>query len=219
VVRTDRKIRDRAIRRPSRPADFVFGPAPTRRTSLALIGAAAFAPAALVPAGFAPAARAASPPLPERYETVDPPEPVPDAPFIAHDGALRRIGDFRGRHVFLHLWATWCPICAEETPTVLRLAQSLRLAGAADRLTFVLLSIDKNLDAVRRHVAEHGYDRAIVYVDPERRLMAALGAVGTPTTLLIDDAGRIVGAAEGRVGWDREPALGLVRRTIGLAAG
>ena len=63
------------------------------------------------------------------------------------------------------------------------------LRGAADRLGFVLLSIDKNLDAVRQHVAEHGYDRAVVFVDPERRLMTALGVVGTPTTMLVDPAG------------------------------
>lgn len=214
-MRTDREIRDRGIRRPFGPADFVSGAAPTRRAALGALGALALGALA---AGSRPAFAQSGEPLPERYEIVDPPYPMPDLPFTAADGTERRLSHWRGRHVLVHFWATWCPICRDETPTVLRLAQTLRLAGAADRLGFVLLSIDKNLDAVRQHVAEHGYDRAVVFVDPERRLMTALGVVGTPTTMLVDPAGGMIGAAEGRVGWDRDPALAFVRRRVGAAS-
>jgi len=127
------------------------------------------------------------------------PRVLPALSFADGNGRPLGLADFRGRTVLLNVWATWCPPCREEMPSLDRLQQSL---GGHD-FEIVALSVDAGgAAAVKRFYKEIGVGRLAVYVDPAMRAPVELRAPGLPTTLLIDADGRELGRHVGPARWD-----------------
>ncbi len=114
------------------------------------------------------------------------------------DGRSRSLSDFRGKIVLLNIWATWCVPCRKEMPTLDRLQTAL---GGAD-FEVVALSIDRRMDVVRKFFADVGIQKLAMYLDSSAKATRQLGAVGLPTTLLVDREGREVGRLIGPAEWD-----------------
>ena len=76
--------------------------------------------------------------------------PIPSIVFReVATGAERRVADYRGRVVVLNLWATWCPPCREELPTLNRLQAAYR-----DRGVVVITLSDEPADQLAAFLAE-----------------------------------------------------------------
>ncbi|HEX2543171.1 MAG TPA: TlpA disulfide reductase family protein [Caldimonas sp.] len=145
-----------------------------------------------------------------RFVVQTEPRLLPPLSFVDGDSKAVDLAQFRGRVVLLNLWATWCPPCRKEMPSLDRL-QSL-LAG--EGLQVIALSIDKGaeaLPAVRAFYAEHGLRNLQVYNDPEAAAGVELGAPGVPVTFLVDRQGREIGRLTGAAEWDGAEALALIR--------
>lgn len=153
-------------------------------------------------------------PLAERPFSLTPhasPRSLPEVKFQDGSGASMSLADFRGRVVLLNLWATWCAPCRLEMPTLDRLQAKL---GSAD-FQVVALSIDRDgAPVVRRFFDETGVRSLSIYVDPSMEVQSALGAVGIPTTLLVDRQGREVARLTGPAAWDRAEAVALIERYL-----
>jgi len=128
----------------------------------------------------------------------DAPKPIAAIQFEDADGRPRSLTDFRGKVVLLNIWATWCVPCRKEMPTLDRLQAKL---GGSD-FEVVALSIDRRIDAVRKFFAEVGIQKLAKYLDSSAKAIRELGAVGLPTTLLVDREGREVGRLIGPAEWD-----------------
>ncbi|MGH6714447.1 MAG: TlpA family protein disulfide reductase [Bradyrhizobium sp.] len=126
------------------------------------------------------------------------PKPIAAIRFEDADGRPRNLTDYRGKVVLLNIWATWCVPCRKEMPTLDRLQAAL---GGAD-FEVVALSIDRRIDAVRKFFAEVGIQKLAMYRDGAAKATRELGAVGLPTTLLVDREGREVGRLIGPAEWD-----------------
>jgi peroxiredoxin len=63
---------------------------------------------------------------------------VPDFAIPDLEGNLHRLADFRGQVVVLNFWATWCPPCIDEMPSLQKLHQALSERGIA----VVAISVD-----------------------------------------------------------------------------
>ncbi|UPJ50498.1 TlpA family protein disulfide reductase [Bradyrhizobium sp. 200] len=126
------------------------------------------------------------------------PKPIAEIQFEDADGRSRSLNDFRGKVVLLNIWATWCTPCRKEMPTLDRLQTAL---GGID-FEVVALSIDRRMDAVRKFFAEVGIQRLAMYLDTSARATRQLGAVGLPTTLLIDREAREIARLIGPAEWD-----------------
>jgi len=126
------------------------------------------------------------------------PKPIAAIRFEDADGQSRSLTDFRGKVVLLNIWATWCVPCRKEMPTLDRLQAKLGGAG----FEVVALSIDRRMDAVRKFFAEVGIQKLAIYLDSSAKATRELGAVGLPTTLLLDREGREVGRLIGPAEWD-----------------
>src|SRR2546422_687582 len=61
------------------------------------------------------------------------------------------LGDFRGQVVVLNFWATWCPPCVEETPSLEKFAEQMRPQG----VTVIGVSVDQDAEALEKFVAAH----------------------------------------------------------------
>jgi thiol-disulfide isomerase/thioredoxin len=120
-------------------------------------------------------------------------------PFEAADGRTLTLEAFADKAVLLNLWATWCPPCRKEMPSLDRL-QSLK--GGAD-FEVVALSIDKGgSEQVRPFFEEIGIKHLETYLDQPGVSMQALKIVGLPTTLLVGKDGRELARWVGPKEWD-----------------
>ncbi len=146
-----------------------------------------------------------------RFASVEARRPVPPLHFIDGEGKPRALADFRGRVILLNLWATWCPPCRKEMPNLDRLQEKL---GGPD-FEVVALSIDRGgLFAVESFYDEMDIRNLKIYLDVNAEAMAALGAVGLPTTLLVDRDGRELWRIVGPVEWDKPEVIERLRRYL-----
>ncbi len=129
-------------------------------------------------------------------------EPLPLPELRVLDGAGRpvELSRLRGKLVLLNVWATWCPPCRQEMPSLDRLQAQL---GGSD-FEVMALSVDadaKGLDLVKTFYASEGIKHLAIYQDAEAAAIFKLKAVGVPTTLLLDRQGREIGRMSGTAEW------------------
>ncbi len=125
----------------------------------------------------------------------------------------RRLSEeaFRGRFVLLNVWATWCPPCVKEMPSLDRLQAMKGDSG----FEVVALSIDRQgLEVVQPFFQRTGLTRLAIYLDREARSMPALKITGLPTTVLIDPAGREIARWPGAREWDQPATVAEIDEHI-----
>lgn len=139
------------------------------------------------------------------------PREVSEISFEAGDGTPLTLTNFEGKLILLNVWATWCGPCREEMPTLDALQAEL---GGTD-FEVVALSIDrKGIEVVNEFYQEVGIEHLTLYVDPTGMASAHLGAVGIPTTLLLDRQGREIGRLVGEAEWDTPEMINFLAETI-----
>lgn len=137
------------------------------------------------------------------------PRALPNLRFTDANGRAMTLQDFRGKFVLLNIWATWCPPCRREMPTLDRLQTKL---GGSD-FEVVALSVDRGGSfVVRTFFDEIGIKALRIYVDSDSgAVLDVLGAAGIPVTLLIDREGREIGRKVGPAEWDSPAMINLIR--------
>ena len=126
------------------------------------------------------------------------PKLAPDFAVTDLAGRAVRLSALRGSVVVLNLWATWCPPCRDEMPSMQRLYT--RLHGKR----FELLAVSQDEDgksAVEPFVKELGLSFPVL-VDPERQVGERYGVWGYPETFVIDRNGYVVERVIGPREWD-----------------
>ncbi|HUG80333.1 MAG TPA: TlpA disulfide reductase family protein [Bryobacterales bacterium] len=97
------------------------------------------------------------------------------------------LSDFRGKYVLLNFWATWCPPCVEEMPSLSALHERLKDQG----LVVLGVSVDESEAEYKRFL-----DRARLSFptvrDPERSVSSRYGTVKYPETYLINPEGVVI---------------------------
>ena len=139
------------------------------------------------------------------------PRAVPNLTFVDGKGAPRNLAQFRGKLVLLNVWATWCPPCRREMPTLERLQAQL---GGPD-FEVVALSIDRGgRAAVDSFFDEISVQALKIYVDPTTAVRNDLALTSFPTTLLIDRQGREIGRYTGGANWDSPEVVATLRKYL-----
>jgi thiol-disulfide isomerase/thioredoxin len=135
------------------------------------------------------------------------PRPAPAASFQQQDGTRVDLSRFQGQVVLVNLWATWCPPCVEEMPSLERLQARL---GAASFTVLAISSDRTGLKAVTPFLDKYALKQLPVYLDPDSAFTRSTGARGLPTSILIDRQGREIGRFEGAADWDGPDAQHLL---------
>ncbi len=136
--------------------------------------------------------------------------PLPEGlTFTDADGRETRFEAFRGRALVVNFWATWCPPCVAEMPSLDRLHAQV----ARDGIEVLALSSDRG----GRAQVEPFYQRTAIrnlgiWLDPRGAAGRALGLRGLPTTLLLDRRGLEVARLEGEAEWDHPQMVAALRR-------
>jgi thiol-disulfide isomerase/thioredoxin len=143
------------------------------------------------------------------------PRPVPEAVFLDADDAPHALVDWRGRHVLLNFWATWCPPCRHEMPGLDRI--EAELGGPA--FAVVPVATGRNpMPAIRRFYAEAGLDHLPVLRDPDQRFARAMAVFGLPVTVVLDPEGREIARLTGDAEWDSPEARRWLAVLLGTSA-
>lgn len=125
------------------------------------------------------------------------------------DGKPVDFASYRGKAIFLNLWATWCPPCVAELPSIANLARNARLKDVA----FVCVT-DEDAKTVRRFLEQKQLSLPVLLADDPPP--SVYHTEGIPATFMIDPGGQIVLAEVGSAQWD---APAVVDRLEKLAQG
>lgn len=102
----------------------------------------------------------------------------------------------RGQVVLVNFWASWCPPCVDETPSLQELSVKLQKMG----VEVIGVSVDQDETALRKFVAENHLSFPIVR-DPDQVTAAQFGTFKFPETYILDRDGRVAEKIIGARDW------------------
>jgi thiol-disulfide isomerase/thioredoxin len=115
-----------------------------------------------------------------------------DFAMATSDSEVISLNDFRGDVVFVNVWASWCPPCVAEMPTIETLYENV---SGEDNIRFILLSLDekqqKAVDFMERK------DLPMPYYFPTSGLPSAFRSEYLPTTYILSKKGQVIYKKEG----------------------
>lgn len=133
---------------------------------------------------------------------------APQVPFVDALGTPLTLSDFRGRVVVLNFWATWCPPCRREMPSLIRLQNAL----SGPDLEVVAVSTDRaGASVVAPYLKRAGLTDLEIFLDPRSKLLRAFESSTLPTTIIIDKDGRALGGVMGALEWDSPEVIKALR--------
>lgn len=112
------------------------------------------------------------------------------------DGEMVKLSDFKGKVIFLNIWATWCPPCIAEMPGI----QSLYDKTDDENIVFVMLSMDDSIEKPKKFIEKKSYTFP-VYM-PASRVPDVFRSPSIPTTFVISADGKIVAKKVGMAKYD-----------------
>ncbi|UJP63616.1 TlpA family protein disulfide reductase [Mongoliitalea daihaiensis] len=119
--------------------------------------------------------------------------------FVNQLGETVALEDYKGKTLFVNVWATWCPYCREELPAINTLHQKF---GDNNELAFLTISVDKKFEKTLQYMQEKSYSFPVVHaVDG---LNVSIDGSTLPTTLVINPKGQIVFFQKGKYDFGTE---------------
>jgi cytochrome c biogenesis protein CcmG/thiol:disulfide interchange protein DsbE len=116
--------------------------------------------------------------------------------FTIHDGEQTvTLSQFRGKPVLLNFWATWCPPCVEEIPSLVALQREM-----GDRLVILTVSMDVDKSAYDAFRKRH-MPGLLTVRDPDHKSSTIYGTFAYPESFVIDRNGKIQRKFIGAVRW------------------
>jgi thiol-disulfide isomerase/thioredoxin len=130
--------------------------------------------------------------------------PVPALGFDSLSGDSIFLEEAKGSLVMLNFWASWCPPCREEMPSMQRLWESL----SEDGFLLYAVSVGERRDTVESFILEEGYTFPVL-LDPGGIAAEIFQVRGIPVTWLVGPDGFILGRYVGSRRWDSEEIIAL----------
>lgn len=113
-------------------------------------------------------------------------------------GNAINLQSFRGKKVFVNLWASWCPPCRAEMPSIEKLSRSVDTS----KVQFVMLSLDDDFEKAKQFVKNKRIALPIYY--PGEDLPAFFNVQGIPTTFIFNETGQLIQRVDGGDDYDSE---------------
>lgn len=111
----------------------------------------------------------------------------------------------RGRAVLINFWATWCPPCRAEMPSLQQLAEIY----GPEQLQVLAVNVGEGPRRIAQYLQSSGLALTVL-LDPKSEISKAWGASVLPTTILIDAEGRPRLRVRGEVDWSGREAQAMV---------
>jgi len=138
----------------------------------------------------------------------DPHPPALDLPGL--DGRMHSLKDYRGRVVLVNFWASWCPPCVHEMPSMER----LRRAMTGEPFTILAVNMAEAPARVRRFLARRVDVGFPVLLDRDGAALRRWGVFAFPTSFVVDRRGRIRYGAFGALDWNGAHVAATLRALL-----
>ena len=135
---------------------------------------------------------------------------VPDFTLPDLAGNAVSLSKYKGQVVLLNFWATWCPPCRLEMPTMEKAYQKYRDQGFA----VVAVSVDAGPESAVRHFLEELDLSFQVLLDPDMETLRMFRSFSLPTTIIIDRQGFIRSREMGYRDWSDAESTKLLQRLL-----
>ncbi len=144
------------------------------------------------------------------------PQQAMDAPVFSAenmDGKQVSLSSQKGKVILLNLWATWCPPCRAEMPSMERLYQKLKDSN------FTILAIStptpprETREKIVDFINENGYTFPVL-IDDSQEISYQYGSGSIPTSWIIDTDGKVLARFVGAMEWDSELMLEIFEELI-----
>ncbi len=147
---------------------------------------------------------------PSRPARPNPGQAAPNFSFPGLDGKIVTLADYRGKVVLLNIWATWCPSCVEEMPSLEKLHREL----GGTSFTLLAASIDQQgANAVLPFMRNHRLTFPALLAD-EDLVQRLYGITGVPESFIIDKEGIIAKVVIGPVDWAAPEMVSYLRKLL-----
>lgn len=127
------------------------------------------------------------------------------------DGKKRRLSDLRGKVVLVNFWATWCPPCRREMPSIERLSHALK----GTDFEILAVNVAENLDTVFSFTGTlDPVPTFPIVFDTDSSVLKAWPVMGLPTTFVLNKQGRISYRAVGGREFDDQAIQAQIRGLV-----
>ncbi|MEP1229143.1 MAG: TlpA disulfide reductase family protein [Litorimonas sp.] len=142
----------------------------------------------------------------KKLTVLEAPPAQPLAVYKAPDDTSMTLSDYHGKVVLLNVWATWCPPCVAEMPSLNALEGQM---GGSD-FAVVPISLDRLASDILPFYEDADIENLPAWHDDTFGLSGSLILPGLPTSILYDRRGREIGRIPGEVDWDSVEAIALI---------
>ncbi len=116
---------------------------------------------------------------------------------INREGNVISLETLKGKVIFMNFWATWCPPCIAEMPSIDKLYEEM-----GDEVVFVMLSLDQDFELAKAFDKRKGYNLPIYA--PASNLPSMYESSAIPTTYVIDADGNLALTHKGMADYNSE---------------
>lgn len=138
------------------------------------------------------------------------PVKAPDFELPMLEGGTKTLSSYQGSIVFLNFWATWCPPCRLEMPSMEKLHQSLK----NEKFAIVAVNLKEDQPTAAQFIKENKYTYQVLLDESGQVGGGMYGVEGIPTTYIIGKDGYILGRIVGTREWDGDDVLSVFRDLI-----
>ena len=119
-------------------------------------------------------------------------------------GGMASLSQSKGKIVLLNFWATWCPPCRSEMPSIEALWKNTK----SKPFTIIAVSVGEDKATVAKFIADQKYSYPI-FLDQSSQLGTAFNASSIPTTYIIDKGGKVIAGIQGSREYDGPEVLAI----------
>lgn len=134
---------------------------------------------------------------------------TPDLKFKDEDGKTVLLSSLKGKVVFINLWATWCPPCIHEMPSINELRKTFK---DNDDLVFLMVDVDGNIEKSSKWMKSKKFDLPVHVPDSE--IPRELFGGSIPTTIIVDKQNNIVGRQVGGADYSSQEVIDLMTKLL-----
>lgn len=125
---------------------------------------------------------------------------MPSFALVDANGQTVDLKNFAGKKVFVNLWATWCPPCRAEMPSIQKLHETVD----KDKAAFVMLSLDDDFEKAKKYIAANTPNLPVYYPQNFENLPELFNVRGIPATFIFDENGQLIKSMEGADNYDTD---------------
>ncbi len=144
-----------------------------------------------------------------REPVVNVDDTAPQFTVVTDNGRTISRSDFGGRLLVLNFWATWCPPCIDEMPSLDQFQKTFAGSG----VVVLGISVDRSADAYQKFLRKANVS-FFTARDPEAQISAKYGTFKYPETYIIDRRGKVLEKLIGPANWTDDRMISRIKALL-----